>query len=445
MKEEIISVKSLSKTYKLYHSHRDRLKELLHPLRKKYHHKYHALKNIDFTVHRGEILGIIGQNGSGKSTLLKILCSVVTPTSGTFSMKGKISSILELGGGFNPELTGIQNIYFLGGLQGYTKKEMDKRMKDIVDFADIGEYYEQPVKNYSSGMYVRLAFSMAINIDPEILIIDEALAVGDIRFQAKCFRKLREFMQEDKTIVICTHNLNAVKEFCTRAIWFHKGEIAEQGNPTFVADCYNSFMTTGESKLIIERKNPAALPPSGKSGPDLPNNEAFTIAWSSVEKCDSFGIGGARIHRVALYNLATERQTNTLFGGEWLRIYIEVEALRKLAAPGIILLMNGRLGLPVFRINSHVYKQRIVLHHDIPTIIAVDFQLPLLGNGTYTMSVAVHDSTNEQTGELHWVHDALVVEVANPEVNFKLGAQLVLENVRIFNVSEVKDHKILSA
>jgi ABC-type polysaccharide/polyol phosphate transport system ATPase subunit len=434
--EPVITVNALSKTYKLYKSHRDRVKELLHPQRKSYHNNYHALKNFSMTVSKGEIVGIIGQNGSGKSTLLKILCSVVTPSSGNFQIAGRISSILELGGGFSSDLTGIENVYFIGGLQGYKKKEMDVRMNKILEFADLGEYAGQPVKNYSSGMYIRLAFSTAINIDPDILIIDEALAVGDIRFQSKCFRKIREFMNEGKTIVMCTHNLNAVKDFCTRAIWIHKGEIAEQGNPVFVADCYNAFMTAGDKPLLIERKNPGEKQISQTTASKGKTPELREIEWTDVKNCDSFGVGGAKIERVALYNLTTNTKTTTLFGGENLRVYLEILAMQKIDNPGLTLIMNGTLGIPVFRINSQVYQQSLSLKPHEMTVLAIDFPFPHLGNGKYTFSVGIQDATHVQTLELHKIHDAIVVEVSNPDHRYKHGAQIIINDVKIFDVAK---------
>jgi len=250
--QDAVIIDSLSKTYKLYHHHRDRIKELVHPFRKCFHRDYHALKSISMVVKKGEVIGIIGQNGSGKSTLLKILASVVTPTSGKFCCNGRITALLELGGGLNKDISGVENIYFLGGIQGYRKKEMKKKLQEILDFAEVGVYADQPVNNYSSGMYVRLAFSMAIHINPDILIIDEALAVGDIRFQQKCFRKIREFKDAGKTILFCSHNLGAVRDFCTRALWLHEGRIIEDGNPIFVADRYNAFMTTNDPSLLIK-------------------------------------------------------------------------------------------------------------------------------------------------------------------------------------------------
>ncbi len=243
-KEITISVNSLSKTYKLYDSKQDFIKEALHPFRKCYHNKYNALKNISFKVTKGEVVGIIGRNGSGKSTLLKVLASVVTPTSGTYQCKGRVAALLELNGGFNRDLSGVENIKFLGALQGFTRNEMEVRMKDIFDFAEIGEYIYQPVKTYSSGMYMRLAFSLAINIDPDTLIVDEVLAVGDLKFREKCYSRIEKFKNEGKTIVICTHDLNIVKDFCSRAIWIHKGKLMKDDEPIEVVKEYSSFMNT---------------------------------------------------------------------------------------------------------------------------------------------------------------------------------------------------------
>lgn len=241
-KDITIEATSLSKTYKLFDSKRDFLKEAFHPLRKRYHRKFNAIKNISFSVRKGEVVGIIGRNGSGKSTVLKILASIVTPTSGTYQTKGKVAALLELSGGFNKDLSGIENIKFLGALQGYSKEEMEIRMKDIFDFAEIDEYIYQPVKTYSSGMYMRLAFSLSVNVDPDVLIVDEVLAVGDIRFRKKCQARIKEFKDEGKTIVICTHDLNTVEDFCSRAIWMHKGTLMLDGEPKEVVEKYNDFM-----------------------------------------------------------------------------------------------------------------------------------------------------------------------------------------------------------
>lgn len=240
--EIAISVKNLTKIYKLYDKHIDRLKESIHPLGKQYHWKFSALKNMSFDVKKGEVLGIIGKNGAGKSTLLNIIAGVLTPSSGQVITRGKVSALLGLGAGFNPELTGIENVYLNGTIQGYSKEEMDAKLDAILSFADIGDFAYQPIKIYSSGMQARLAFAVAINIDPEILIIDEVLAVGDELFRRKCYAKIESFMDEGKTILFVTHGINTVNELCTRAILLDSGELILEGPPKLVTIHYQEFL-----------------------------------------------------------------------------------------------------------------------------------------------------------------------------------------------------------
>lgn len=226
-----ISVKNLKKTYALYDSRKDKLKEAFSLKGKKYHKNFEALKGISFDVEKGECVGIIGLNGSGKSTLLKILTEVITQTEGTVEINGKVSALLELGAGFNPEYSGLENIYLNTMLMGYTRKETDDKLDQILEFADIGDFINQPVKIYSSGMFVRLAFAIAITIDPDILIIDEALSVGDVFFQQKCYKKIKEFAGKS-TVLIVSHDLNAITKFCQRIIVMNYGEIVYNGEPT---------------------------------------------------------------------------------------------------------------------------------------------------------------------------------------------------------------------
>ncbi|HMT02221.1 MAG TPA: ABC transporter ATP-binding protein, partial [Burkholderiales bacterium] len=215
----IIKVENLTKIYKLYDAPIDRLKEALHWRHKKYHKDFYALNNISFEINTGECVGIIGKNGSGKSTLLKIIAKVLTPSSGAVTVNGKVSALLELGAGFNPEYTGIENIYFQGSLMGYTKEEIDKKVDAILSFADIGEFAFQPVKMYSSGMFARLAFAVAINVEPDILIVDEALSVGDMFFQAKSMAKMKSLIEDKKvTVLFVTHDISSIKAMCNKAI-----------------------------------------------------------------------------------------------------------------------------------------------------------------------------------------------------------------------------------
>ncbi len=243
-RDTVISVKNLSKTYRLYNSKRDFILELIHPLRKKFRQDYLALKDISFSVNEGEVIGIIGGNGSGKSTLLKILASVVTPTKGEFECKGNVAALLELGGGFNKELTGVQNIQFLAALKGYSKTKIKTITQEVIEFSEIKSYAYQPVKKYSSGMFMRLAFSLSVVINPDILILDEILSVGDLAFKKKSFNKIQEFKNANKTILLCSHSLNTIQNFCTRVIWINKGTIQEDGNPETVISHYARYMNS---------------------------------------------------------------------------------------------------------------------------------------------------------------------------------------------------------
>ncbi len=259
--ENALSLTNVSKIYKLYEKPSDRLKETF-SRGKLYHNEFYALKDININIKKGETVGIIGRNGSGKSTLLKIITGVLSPSSGETVTNGKISALLELGTGFNMEYTGIENIYLNGTIMNIPKKEVDKKIDSIIKFADIGDHINQPVKTYSSGMFVRLAFAVAISVDPEILIVDEALAVGDTRFQVKCMDKFMEFMRAGKTILFVSHDLNSVKRFCKRAIWINNGTVVMDGDTDEVTDSYNDFLVSDLSyeAYMESRRNAAALP-----------------------------------------------------------------------------------------------------------------------------------------------------------------------------------------
>lgn len=242
MSEVVIKADNISKLYKLYDKPGDRFKETFSLSKKSYHKEFYALKDINFTINKGETIGIIGRNGSGKSTLLKILTGVLNPSEGNIEVNGKISALLELGAGFNMEYTGMENIYLNGTIMGIPRKEMEKKVQDILDFAEIGDFIHQPVKSYSSGMFVRLAFAVAINVEPEILIVDEALAVGDTRFQLKCMDKFVEFMEAGKTVLFVSHDINSIKRFCKRCIWINQGKLIMDGETDEVSDRYMDFL-----------------------------------------------------------------------------------------------------------------------------------------------------------------------------------------------------------
>ena len=272
MSDTAIKITNLTKIYKLYARNRDRLKDSLGLSKKASYKEHYALKNVDMEVKTGESVGIIGVNGSGKSTILKIITGVLNATSGEVQINGRISALLELGAGFNMEYTGLENVYLNGTMMGFTEKEIDERLQDILDFADIGDFVHQPVKTYSSGMFVRLAFAVAINIDPEILIVDEALSVGDVFFQAKCYHKFEEFKKMGKTILFVSHDLTSIAKYCDRVILLNKGVKLAEGNPKDMVNMYK--------KLLVHQLDEETLEDvSGKSA--IGEKSADEKAWKN--------------------------------------------------------------------------------------------------------------------------------------------------------------------
>ena len=247
MSANAITVKDVTKVYRLYDKPIDRLKESLSLTHKSYHKDFYALNGLSFNVEKGQTVGIIGTNGSGKSTILKIITGVLTPTTGQVDVEGKISALLELGAGFNMDYTGIENIYMNGTMMGYSRKEMDEKLQDILDFADIGDFVYQPVKTYSSGMFVRLAFALNINVEPEILIVDEVLAVGDAAFQEKCQERMHHMLENGTTLLFVSHTMATVRQLCDHAIWLNKGNVVMQGEAESVCDAYMESLNLPEN------------------------------------------------------------------------------------------------------------------------------------------------------------------------------------------------------
>ncbi|WP_457743511.1 ABC transporter ATP-binding protein [Sulfurimonas sp.] len=278
-----IKVQNLTKTYKLYKDPKDRLKEALNPFGKKYHDDFHALKDVSFEIKKGETVGIIGRNGSGKSTLLKIITGVLTPSSGRVNVHGKISAILELGAGFNPEMSGLENIYLNTSINGISKEDTDKKIQEITDFAELGEFIHQPLKTYSSGMKARLGFAVAINIDPDILIVDEALSVGDAAFQRKCFAKMEQIREVGATILFVSHSEGSIVSLCSRAIWLSNGEKIIEGEPKLVTGLYmknsqkKQIDKTSITKEFEELKNQPENPKEKKAVKKEPQKQKSSI------------------------------------------------------------------------------------------------------------------------------------------------------------------------
>jgi len=252
--DTVIRLKGVSKMYKLFGSKTDRMKEALHPLKKKYHKPFYALNNIDLEVKRGEILGIVGVNGSGKSTLLKIISGIIPATRGSVNVKGRVVPLLELGAGFNPEFTGMENIYFYNSLHGYTRKQTDAILNEILDFAEIGDFVHQPVKTYSSGMKARLAFAVSVNIDPDILILDEVLSVGDELFRRKCYARMEQFFKGGKTILFVSHSVQAINQLCTRSVLLSGGQLILEGPTKLVTAQYERYLYAKKEMMATVRE-----------------------------------------------------------------------------------------------------------------------------------------------------------------------------------------------
>lgn len=277
----IIEITHLKKVYDLYDKPIDRLKEAVRRGRKIYHKEFYALRDISINIKKGESVGIVGVNGSGKSTLLKIITGVLTPTGGSVVTTGKIAALLELGAGFNPDYTGRENIYLNGTMMGYTDEEIEQRVQPIIDFADIGDFIDQPVKMYSSGMFARLAFAVAINVNPDILIVDEALSVGDTRFQLKCIEKMKELKDRGTTILFVSHATEQIKRFCSRTIWLKDGVVFQDGEASQIVDLYDNFMRFGESVLVPDNKDGFVCGNSDSMADDEKVYDENTLAYIS--------------------------------------------------------------------------------------------------------------------------------------------------------------------
>ncbi|MGN7169706.1 ABC transporter ATP-binding protein [Paenibacillus cellulositrophicus] len=411
--EYAIKVDQLSKVYKLYNKPTDRLKESLNPFKKKYHRDFYALDKINFDVKKGETLGIIGKNGSGKSTLLKIITGILSPTQGRVSIKGRVSALLELGAGFNPELTGLENVYLNGSLLGFSRKEMDEKLGSILEFADIGDFINQPIKMYSSGMFVRLAFALAVNVEPEILIVDEALSVGDIRFQQKCFRKIREFKSKG-TVLMVSHDLGAITNFCDRVIWINEGVLFKEGLPDQIMDEYHAFMNYGEvHQLSTFEENSVTT-------------SNFEIAPIAAE-VKSFGQKGAVITGASFYNKNGEL-SNMVCPGEEVELRIEVESNIDIIMPLVGFILKDRLGNGLVIVNTEFenYKIGNLIKGEKRTF-RWKFRFPKIKDGLYSLDLAVAEGTYHNHTQHHWLSDAVIVEVKskNDKYNYAQGLILV--------------------
>ena len=404
-----IQVKDLEKVYKLYDKPSDRLKETLGIGRGKRHTEHHALKGINLTIHQGETVGIIGTNGSGKSTILKIITGVLNPTRGEVSVNGRISALLELGAGFNMEYNGIENIYLNGTMIGFSEKEIDAKMNDILEFADIGEYVHQPVKTYSSGMFVRLAFAVAINIEPEILIVDEALSVGDVFFQAKCYHKFEEFKKMGKTIVFVSHDLSSISKYCDRVVLLNQGVKLGEGRPKEMIDAYKQVLVgqytieeSGEERLL-EDEQLRALAAGGKK----------SVAAGAGNVNPDLLEYGSKKAVITEYFITDEKGTKTsaILKGSSFRIHMKVNMMEDIMAPVFAFTIKNIKGTEITGTNTMFERAFLesVKAGDVKEIVFTQ-EMNLQG-GEYLLSLGVTGYEGDDFTVYHRLYDVLNLTV----------------------------------
>lgn len=346
MSDYAISVEHVDKMYKLYDKPSDRFKEALGLTRKKKYREHYALHDVNFKVEKGETVGIIGTNGSGKSTILKIITGVLNPTAGEVKVNGRISALLELGAGFNGEYTGIENVYLNGTMIGFSKEEIDAKLDSILEFADIGDFVNQPVKTYSSGMFVRLAFAVAINIDPEILIVDEALSVGDVFFQAKCYHKFEEFKKMGKTILFVSHDLGSIGKYCDRVVLLNQGVKLNEGQPKEMIDIYKKLLVNQYTEAEEEAE------PDGQKKKDGENDgKMWKDMTSSNPDIIEYGNGMADIID---YGVADKdgNMTNAIEKGSDFTIMFKVKFNEKVSEPIFAITIKDLKGTEITGTNT---------------------------------------------------------------------------------------------
>ncbi len=398
MSEFAIQVKHLDKMYKLYNKPSDRLKEALGfkvPVREHY-----ALRDVSFEVKRGETVGIIGTNGSGKSTILKIITGVLNPTGGEVVVDGRISALLELGAGFNMEYTGIENVYLNGTMMGFSREEIDARLQDILDFADIGDFVHQPVKAYSSGMFVRLAFAVAINIDPEILIVDEALSVGDVFFQAKCYRKFEEFKKMGRTILFVSHDLSSIARYCDRVVLLNKGVKLEEGSPKQMVDMYKQLLVGQDpAKQQIQEEKPKES-----------WSEEFQVNPNMLEY-------GSKLAEITDFAVIDDkgRSTNTIEKGSTFQIRMKVVFHEAIQEPIMAYTFKDIKGTEITGTNTMFEKMHIE-HSDEGDICTVTFtQKMFLQGGEYLLAFGCTGYRDGEFTVFHRLYDACNITVVSEQ------------------------------
>lgn len=397
MSEYAIEAEKLSKVYRLYDRPRDRFLEAINPGKRRSKDHY-ALTDVDLKIKKGETVGIIGTNGSGKSTILKIITGVLSPTSGNITVNGRISALLELGAGFNMEYNGIENIYLNGTMMGFSRKEIDERLDSILQFADIGEYVYQPCKTYSSGMFVRLAFAVAINIDPEILIVDEALSVGDVFFQSKCYHKFEEFKEQGKTILFVSHDLSSIAKYCDKVILLNKGIKLDEGGPKEMIDAYKQVLV-GQYKVTDD---------SEVSMDDLSRMSSEAVNPDALE----YGTGDAKIRDYYITDKNGTR-TTAIIKGEEFTIHFSVDFTADIKAPIFAFTVKNIRGTEITGTNT-MYEKAFLEPVKSGDTKTVTFRQRMdLQGGEYLLSFGVTGYEQDKFQVYHRLYDVLNVTVVS--------------------------------
>lgn len=418
--ENAIEVKGLSKCYQIYKNPTDRLKQMIFQGRRKFFKEFWALHDLSFEVKKGETVGIIGRNGSGKSTLLQLLCGTLNPTHGSIHINGRVAALLELGAGFNPEFSGRENVFMNATLLGLTQEQTYSRLDQILEFADIGEFIDQPVKTYSSGMFVRLAFAVIAHVDADILVIDEALAVGDVFFTQKCMLFLKKF-KEKGTIIFVTHDTSSVLALCNRGIWLNKGQLMAYSDAKSVCEAYlNDYYNLS---LATNNQSDTTSPnPEHKPIQDFADCRKDVIDASTLRtdlECSVFNsmsettaVSG-QVKVVHVYFVDKHDQPVKWFdGGELVKLQIVFENHLELYRPIVGFLVKDKLGQALFGDNTYVTyaDQHQTFKSNNTCTASFTFRMPVMPAGDYTLGVAVASGTQQDHTMHTWVHDALVIK-----------------------------------
>jgi lipopolysaccharide transport system ATP-binding protein len=410
----IVRAQKISKCFRIYRHPSDHLKELLSLGKRRYHEPFWAVKDVSVSVDRGCCLGIIGENGSGKSTLLRMIAGVIRPTAGKVEADGRISALLELGAGFNPQFTGRENIFLYASILGFTDAQTRERIPSIEKFAEIGDFVDRPVKTYSSGMFVRLAFAVAIHMDPDILIVDEALSVGDIFFQQRCIRRIQQLKRQGVTILFVSHDLEAVRSLADRTVWMEHGIVRLEGPTDDVVSKYLAAMVTRGRKEIMEEEEAIGKPILSPRDLEL-SEQALTRIPKFIEHLPNvdhrYGNGKARIAGIGVYGIEGDAVASVA-QGDRICVRISVEFHKDVEHPNVGFMLRNRLGEDVTGTNVMFEGERLPAAR-AGERLSVDFvmDLPFLHAGFYYLSPAIADGTLDQYEMCDWIDNASAMEV----------------------------------